>query len=92
MYNDNALKYYSEELETSYIISLEDNSLLLKNKNIHRRTTKESLIYIGNNQFQAIFCKWKVVIKFVKDADNILSFQIINVGEESSPHEFVKSK
>ncbi len=85
-------EYYSEDLETTYIISLEGNKLILKNKNIHRRITNEILVYIGDNQFLASFWKWKVVIKFVKDADVISGFQIVNVGENITPHEFVKIK
>jgi hypothetical protein len=84
-------EYYSDELETSYLINLVDKKLILKNKNMHRRVTNEPLIYIGDDSFLARFWKWKVTIKFIRDNQGKIGcFQIINVGEEIQPHEFTK--
>ena len=83
-------EYYSEELETSYLIALEGEKLILKNKNIHRRTTRVVLIYIGEDQFVARFWKWKIIMKFIHVDGKNTGFQIVNAGEEIQPHEFLK--
>ena len=83
-------EYYSEELETTYLVEIESNKLILKNKNIHRRTTKEFLMFIGEDRFLARFWKWKVVIKFIREDKEISGFQIVDVGEQIQPHKFAK--
>ncbi len=84
-------EYHSDELETTYIVNLEENKLVLKNRNIHRRSTKEPLKHLEGDRFCALFWKWEREIEFVRDEKNeILKFVIIDKEEEIQQHEFLK--